>query len=90
MIHSEVQVLSCKLESKPRSGLLPALPGHPQMKLRMLEQQCAQEQGRAWTLPPRQLSLWPMDFQTDRACESRGPSRRALLPPAAAQRALCG
>lgn len=90
LIHSRVQVLSCKPEIKPRSGLLPALPGHPRMKLRMLGQQCAQEQGRAWTLPPPQLSLWPMNFQTDRACESRGPSRRALLPPAAAQRALCG
>ena len=52
--------------------------------------QCAQEQGRAWTLPPRQLSPWSMDFQTVRACESRGPKRRDLLPPAAAQRPLCG
>lgn len=40
--------------------------------------------------PPRQLPAGPVASQTDKTCESRGPSRRAQLLPVAAQRPHCG
>lgn len=40
--------------------------------------------------PPRQLPAGPVASQTDKTCESRGPSRRAQLLLVAAQRPHCG